>query len=112
MAKNGSKMSSDHRLTRTNSVKPKLSPRRDFGPAQDFPRRQYSLKAGSNFSRPHLGLMKKKKTLTDQDILTNILSTKVSKIIFNIGPRFRYVHVHIFFLFFFSERSSFWNNVL
>ena len=90
MAKNGSKMSSEHRLTRTNSVKPKLSPRRDFGPAQDFPRRQYSLKAGSNLnSRPHLGLMKKKKTLTDQDILTNILSTKVCKIISNIGHKIR-----------------------
>ena len=47
------KIMSDHsKLTRAGSVKPlKLSPRRDFGPAQDFPtRRQYSLKGKASSS--------------------------------------------------------------
>lgn len=33
-------MSDQKEVTRSGSIKPKLSPRRDFGPAQDFPCRQ------------------------------------------------------------------------
>ena len=38
-------MNSDKKIARSGSVKPKLCPRREFGPAQDYyPTRQYSLK--------------------------------------------------------------------
>ena len=80
MVKDDSKMS-DTKLTRAGSVKPKLSPRRDFGPAQDFPRRQYSLKATSGSSpggRPNLrGIRKKRATTSAEDVLITILSPKV-----------------------------------
>ena len=80
MVKDDSKMN-DTKLTRAGSVKPKLSPRRDFGPAQDFPRRQYSLKAtsGSNpGARPNLrGIRKKRATTSAEDVLITILSPKV-----------------------------------
>ena len=79
----GTKMS-DQKLTRAGSVKPlKLSPRRDFGPAQDFPRRQYSLKASASVSngggkKVHLlGIRKKKVSNNTEDVLTTVFSTKV-----------------------------------
>ena len=99
------KIMSDHsKLTRAGSVKPlKLSPRRDFGPAQDFPtRRQYSLKgkASSSSSKDHeidansndgcgkkqfhvcAGIIRKnnKKVANNnaaEDVLTTVFSTKV-----------------------------------
>ena len=100
------KIMSDHsKLTRAGSVKPlKLSPRRDFGPAQDFPtRRQYSLKgkASSSSSKDdeidanskdgggkkqlHMcaGIIRKnnKKVANNnaaaEDVLTTVFSTKV-----------------------------------
>ena len=99
------KIMGDHsKLTRAGSVKPlKLSPRRDFGPAQDFPtRRQYSLKGkASSSSKDHendansndgggkkqlhlcAGIIRKnnKKVAnknTTEDVLTTVFSTKVS----------------------------------
>ena len=80
----GTKMS-DQKLTRAGSVKPlKLSPRRDFGPAQDFPRRQYSLKASASSvsngggKKLHLlGIRKKKVSNNTEDVLTTVFSTKV-----------------------------------
>ena len=82
---------SDHsKLTRAGSVKPlKLCPRREFGPAQDFPRRQYSLKAsasvdsknggGSSGKKLHLlGIRKKKVANNTEDVLTTVFSTKVN----------------------------------
>ena len=99
------KIMSDHsKLTRAGSVKPlKLSPRRDFGPAQDFPTRlQYSLKgkASSSSSKDHeidansndgggkkqfhmcAGIIRKnnKKVANNnaaEDVLTTVFSTKV-----------------------------------
>ena len=100
------KIMSDHsKLTRAGSVKPlKLSPRRDFGPAQDFPtRRQYSLKGKASLSSPkddeidanskdgggkkqlHMcaGIIRKnnKKVANNnaaaEDVLTTVFSTKV-----------------------------------
>ena len=67
------------RIARVGSAKPKLCPRREFGPAQDPLPRQYSLRytksksAGSSQSNSSPLLKKKDR----RDALDSVLSTKV-----------------------------------
>ena len=59
------------RMTRTGSLsKPKIVPRREFGPAQDLPVRQYSLRHNYKVTPPHRRIKKK-------DVLDTVLTTKV-----------------------------------
>ena len=68
------------RIARVGSAKPKLCPRREFGPAQDPLPRQYSLRytksksTGSSASSNTSPLLRKKDR---KDALDSVLSTKV-----------------------------------
>ena len=72
------------RIARVGSAKPKLCPRREFGPAQDPLPRQYSLRytksksTGSSASSNTSPLLRKKDR---KDALDSVLSTKVSYIL-------------------------------
>ena len=69
------------RIARVGSAKPKLCPRREFGPAQDPLPRQYSLRytksksAGSSQSSSNSSPLLRKKDR--RDALDSVLSTKV-----------------------------------
>ena len=69
-SKSAAMSSEPHRIVRSGSVKPaRLCPRREFGPAQDFPARQYSLKYSGGRPRPQPA---------SKDVLSKVLTTKVS----------------------------------
>ena len=79
MNSNSEPSSHRHRIARVGSAKPKLCPRREFGPAQDLPTRQYSLrytaKSKSNGASPTLF---RQKNSSKKDDLFSVLTTKVS----------------------------------
>ena len=71
----GTMSSAQPRIVRSGSIKPtQLCPRREFGPAQDHPARQYSLKYYGGRSRPQ-------PASNTTDVLSKILSTKVNYIV-------------------------------
>lgn len=84
MNSNSEPSSHRHRIARVGSAKPKLCPRREFGPAQDLPTRQYSLrytaKSKSNGASPTL--FRQKNSSAKKDDLFSVLTTKVSFLYF------------------------------